>query len=289
MMSKRTLSARILELFKADPRTEYNATTIDRILHPQTHYKKKERKKELSKIRMELHRMAKKGLIEHDHRGFYSLRLTSRTLAQFDHPPLLCHRIHMTTTMLKSGTQQKTMVGDDFEWKNFDEKAVIRYLVNAHYQKTTNDRYYKQIYVDGRRVTVTAHPKSKNRTLEVSINCTNNPMQYPDFIGVINSVKGYIMDICEFRLVYLDLIECNVDFPMLRMEGVSCLTLKTFVNGWLRVYNKPEIDVMRMEAGWTGKIPISDALNALLVASASVMKKHEANGVVKEGDGGMYQ
>ena len=66
---------------------------------------------------------------------------------------------------------------DGIPSKDFNEDA-LRLLNALDFIPTSNYRYYRVLWFEGRRITVTAHLKGK---IDIHINSTKNPLIYPSY------------------------------------------------------------------------------------------------------------
>ena len=88
-------------------------------------------------------------------------------------------------------------------------------------------------------------------------------MNLPDFVRFADFICGFLSSICKFQKgkAMLRQIGINRDFEEQRLDGVSCITLKKFMNDWARVYQKD--DMVRYEHHLKLNITLEDAFNSL--------------------------
>jgi hypothetical protein len=264
MRKKDTLSKRILKVFRTDPRAEYNAITIDRILCKQIHYKRKERIKQVLLIRKELWRMTKRGLLLNPVKGVYSLRISRKTLHLLDNPPTVAHGIKLEATVLQNGRYHNSIQGITF----IDTKKWLELNV---FTPTTNNRWVKRIFWEGRFITITIHPNCG--LIEIWVKCSENPLEYHHMYRLNEYLKGFLSGISDFTDVKVREIGINKDFRELRLEGVSSVMLKSFMNAWSRIYYKETIGAVRVETHWTGTIDFQDVI--LLIAKVNALPEKQ--------------
>lgn len=268
-MSRKSLAKRILSVLEKDPRHEYNAITIDRILCGERNYVKRERKEEVHKIRTELRRMLKKGLIRCDQKGFYSLIITHRNLHVLGEVPVQCHGLKIETSMTRFGKHQKTIDGITSPRNKIDDD-LIEWLKVRCFVETTNGRFYKRINWEGRWVTVTLHPL--NGLIEIWLKASLNPLDAMDLIRFREFLKGMFNEVTDMSGAIVSQIGINKDFKELRLDGLSSITLKNFTNCIWRIYQTRELGV-RFEAHWSGKIDLNAVVLLIATSNAPPVEK----------------
>ena len=266
MYKKRSLSKRILTVLKQDPRTEYNAVTIDRILYGKIKYDKRQRKYHIKQIRKELKRLTDRGLIVNPHLGFYALRISSKTLHLLDNPPVVAHGIKIETTMTNIGTPQTSILGITDKKPKFD---VIGWLQMMNFSETSNKRWVKRFFWEGRFITLTIHPGCG--LIEIWIKCSENPMDFSSMYRFNEYIKGNLASLTDMKDARIREIGINKDFRELRLEGLSSMSLHVFMNAWSKIYYKETIGAVRTEIHWVGSIGFEDCLELLSRINAPVI------------------
>lgn len=284
-MRKKSLAQRILSVLEKDPRREYNAPTIDRILCGEKQYIKKQRKEEVHKIRTELRRMVKKGIIRSEQKGFYSLMITARNLHLLENPPVTCHGLKIETKIKHWGATNS--IGGVSSPRNKylkenEKDDLVAWLMANGYVETTNNRFHRRFNWEGRWVTLTIHPL--NGLIEVWVKSSNCPLTFTDLIRLREFLKGMLSELTDFNEAMVRQIGINKDFKDLRLEGVSCVSLRTFLNSWSRIYQH-EHDMVRIEAHWVGSIDFDNVI--MLIAKVNAPPVMEKNKSVFD-DGGMF-
>lgn len=280
MYRKKSLSQRILSVFKTDPRNQYNAITIDRILYKKIKYDKTERKNNIKQIRKELGRLTNRGLIINVQRGFYALRISSKTLHLLDNPPVVCHGIKIEATMTNIGSPQSSILGITFENTKRDLKW---WLTLKHFVETTNNRFVKRFFWEGRFITLTLHEKG---LIEIWIKCSDNPLDFSSMYRFNEYMKGYLSEITDLSDAKVREIGINKDFRELRLEGVSSMSLHVFMNAWSRIYYKESIHSVRAEIHWVGSISFHDCVELIGRINAPVIREKKMD--MKWDDGVMF-
>lgn len=258
MRKKNSLSKRILSLFRTDPRTEYNAVTIDRFLYGKIKYDKTLRKNHVKQIRKELDRLYKRKILMRPQRGYYSLRISAKTLHLLDNPPVVCHGIKIEATMTHIGTPQKTILGITSNDHGFD---VFSWLNMMNFSETTNKRWMKRFFWEGRFITLTMHPGCG--LIELWIKCSDNPMDFSAMYRFREYVKGVLAPVSDFSDARVREIGVNKDFREMRLEGVSSMSLHVFMNAWSKIYFKESIGAVRVEQHWVGSISFEDVVEII--------------------------
>lgn len=268
MRKRQTLSKRILKLFKSDPRQEYNAITIDRFLCNKIRYDRRERKEQVHQIRNELRRLTKRGLLSNPHRGFYCLRISRKTLHLLDNPPTVCHGIKLEATVLHPGTHHFLIQG-------ITAQGIKNWLIFNKFSPTTMKRFFRRIFWEGRFITITIHPECG--LVEVWVKCSDNPLEYSHMLRLNEYLKGFMSEICPFTNVMVREIGINKDFRELRLEGVSSISLRNFMNAWSRIYFKETIGAVRIESHWTGTISFEDCVMLIAKVNSPPEKSKKSN------------
>lgn len=281
MYRKKSMSKRILSILQSDPRTEYNTSTINRILNGKIHYEKAQRKKNLHQIRKELKRLTERGLVVNPHKGYYALRISSKTLHLLDNPPVVCHGIKIEATMTNIGGGQTLIQGITFERT---EKDLRHWLAMKHFTETTNKRWVKRFFWEGRFITLTVHPNCG--LVEIWIKCSENPMDFSSMYRFREYMKGYLSEITDLSDAKIREIGINKDFRELRLEGLSSMSLHVFLNAWSRIYYKETIGSVRAEIHWVGSISFHDCVELIGKINAPVIREKKMN--AKWDDGIMF-
>lgn len=281
MYRKKSLSKRILSVLKSDPKTEYNATTIDRILYGKIRYDKTQRQKNIKQIRKELKRLTERGLVVNPQKGYYALRISSKTLHLLDNPPVVCHGIKIEATMTSIGLPQTSIQGITFEKTVRDLKW---WLAMKHFTETTNKRWTKRFFWEGRFITLTIHPSCG--LVEIWIKCSDNPMDFSSMYRFREYMKGYLSEITDLSDAKIREIGINKDFRELRLEGVSSISLHVFMNAWSRIYYKESIQAVRAEIHWVGSISFHDCVELIGKINAPVIREKKMG--AKWDDGMMF-
>lgn len=268
MRKKNSLSKRILSVFRHDPRTQYNAVTIDRLLYGKIRYEKHTRKKQIKQIRKELDRLEKRGLVLRSQKGFYTLRISAKTLHLLDNPPVVAHGIKIEATMSKIGLPQKTILGITSHDPTFD---LVGWLRTMDFTETTKKRYVKRFFWEGRFITLTVHTGCG--LIEVWIKCSDNPMDFSSMYRFREYMRGLLSPVSDLSDAKIREIGLNKDFRELRLEGISSMSLHVFMNAWSRIYYKESIGAVRVETHWVGSISFQDCVELIGKVNAPVVRE----------------
>jgi hypothetical protein len=191
-------------------------------------------------------------------------------LSALENPPTTLHGIMLQVKTIEK--LQKCM--DGIPSHEFTEKALMWF--HAHeFEPTTNYRFHRSIWVEGRRVTITIHLKG---LIDVSINSTSNPLTYPDFLKVLTFLDGFLEGFAPFRdRRVIDLLQIGIakDYRYLRLDGLSGASLKAFTNAWVRIYYKEDLKVTRIEHHLVGRMNLDGALRSLSILTNPVNYKDE--------------
>ena len=192
---------KVLDFLRKNPQRDFNATTIDRCLYGGKDYKKD--KKRISTIKIILYRLTIKGKICRTQRGFYQAYTDFSLLHQIEHPPTMLHGIMLECKT--TNTLQKYIQG--IPSNEYTDESIM--LLGAlGFFPTTNYRYYRDFWFEGRKITVTVHLMGK---IDVYINSTKNPISYPDFLKILTYLDGVLEQLAPFSdREVVDLLEVGV-------------------------------------------------------------------------------
>ena len=203
-----------------------------------------------SSIKTELSRLVKKDKIQRESRGFYKAKVTAGTLHFLENPPVLLHGI-----MLSCETKQKlqnTIHGIPSQSYTND---ALNWFEVMHFTASTNNRFYRDLWVEDRKVTITFHLKGK---IDIYINSSKHPIDYLAFQKLMDYINGFLSMWIPFDQKKVHLIQAGVskDYKKLRLEGVSSISMQTFTNCWARIYYKSDIESTRVEAHITTDVTL---------------------------------
>lgn len=268
LRKKYSLSKRILSVMRADPKTEYNAVTIYRILYKKMGCLPAQRKLAVKQIRKELMRLVKRGMVINSQKGYYCLRISAKTLHLLDNPPVVCHGIKIEATMTNVGSPQNSILGIT---SNDPKKNINEWLALMNFSEATKKRWVKRFFWEGRFITITLHPACG--LVELWIKCSENPMDFSAMYRFKEYISGFLSPVCDFSDARVREIGINKDFRELRLEGVSSLSLRVFMNAWSRIYYKETIGAVRVEQHWVGSISFHDVVELIGRINAPVIRE----------------
>jgi len=232
---------KILKYLQENLPYSYNSKTLYRVFKG---------KISQSSIKTELSRLVKKDKVQRESRGFYIAKVTADTLHYLENPPILLHGI-----MMSCETKQKlqnTIHG--IPSQSYTNEALNWFDV-MQFTKSTNDRFYRDLWVEDRKVTITFHLKGK---IDIYINSSKHPVDYLSFQKLMDFINGFLSMWIPFDRKKIHLIQTGVakDYKKLRLEGVSSVSMKTFTNAWARIYYKSDIGATRVEAHITTDVTL---------------------------------
>ncbi len=269
-MSRHTNSipTKVLRFLRKNAPSQYNCKTIYRHIYPKDN---KIDDKKLGNIKVALCRLKENGEIRRVTKGFYQAKIDLTLLHQLENPATKLHGIMMECRTLKKLQKLK----DGIPSKEFNGKALT--LFNAlGFLPSTNYRYYRNLWFEGRKITITIHLKGK---IDVYINSSKNPITYPEFLKFLTFLDGFLEKLAPFRkrkVVRLKQVGLAKDFRMLRLEGIKSVSLKNFTNAWARVYYKDDINSTRFEHHLTTDMSLDDALKSLSILTNPLNYKTES-------------
>ncbi len=249
MMHSDSQTKKVLDFLCRNAPQMYNVKTISKCLHisEQT-------------VKVCLYRLSKQNKISRHCRGFYQANIDISLLQQLENPPTTLHGIMLECKTTKE--LQKTI--DGIPSNQYTDEALIL-LYSLGFLPTTNHRYHRDLWYEGRKITITVHMKGK---VDVYINSSNNPLTYPDFLKMLTYLDGVLEQLAPFsNRKVVDLLEVGLakDIKQLRLDGVKCVALSVFTNAWARIYYKDDIKATRFEHHLVPKMTLDDALRSLSI------------------------
>jgi len=216
-MHSSSQTKRILDFLRKNAPHSYNAETLSKIL-----------KIPLNSVKVALHRLVEKNGIFPDSPGYYAAYIDISLLSQLKNPPTTLHGIMLECKTINE--LQKCI--DGIPSKEYSNEA-LKLLGVLDFLPTSNYRYYKVLWFEGRRITITIHLQGK---LDIYINSTDNPIIYPDFLRILSYLEGFLEKLAPLhdkRVVQLLEVGVAKDYKQLRLDGVKSVSLKSFTNAFM--------------------------------------------------------
>lgn len=263
------MTKKVLNFLRKNVPHSYNVKTIDRCLYGGKDYKKDVRR--LNTIKTILCRLTKQELITRIDRGCYQANIDISLLHRLESPPSLLHGIVLECKT----TKQLQKCIDGIPAKVFTDEA-LRLLTALGFIQSTNYRYNRIIWYEGRRITITVHLMGK---IDVSIRSSDNPLGYLDFLKMLDFLNGFLEQLAPFsNKKVVDVLEMGIakDFRKLRLEGVKCVTLKAFSNAWARIYWHKDLKMTRFEHHLVPRMTLDDALKSLSILTNPINYRCES-------------
>jgi hypothetical protein len=163
---------------------------------------------------------------------------------------------------------------DGIPLKQYTDESLML-LHSLGFLSTTNYRYYRDLWYEGRKITITVHLKGK---VDVYVNSSDNPLIYPDFLKMLDFLNGFLERIAPFserKVVKLLEVGLAKDFKQLRLDGVKSISLKAFTNAMARIYYKDDIRATRFEHHLAPSMTLDDALRSLSILTNPINYKEE--------------
>ena len=279
LLPEPSLSKKILSIMQQDPRCQYTATVLDRLLfkgEPKDYVKKK-RHKEIQKITTELNRLLRRKEIDKHRRGYFSLRITPATLQYLENPPITVHGLKLEC---RSKQIYQNRIEGIPSQNNIFASDLLDWFKTMRFKETTNNRFFRDVPFEGRWVKITIHIDG---LIEVFVNCSDMPLTYPDMVRLCSYLNGFLERVFTFssmRDVMVRQIGVAKDFESLRMDGVSSITLHRFMNDWSKIYYKESIGAVRIERHLTCSLSLEQAMNTLFLLNNPQVVN--GNGVVED-------
>jgi len=255
---------------------QYNAKAIFTILNRRNigSIKPSEKKKEISKIHVQLKRLSDRHKIRRAKRGFYQAKPSPKIIQKLEDPETKLHGIKLEIPI----TENNTLKIQGITAQN----NIFNFIKTNHYNLVTKKngtslrRWTKQILFLDRWITVTIHDGG---LVEIFCNSGDNPISYPEFVRFGDYLSGYFQQIFVFkhREVMITQVAMARDFEELQLYGVKCVTFHKFKNDWARIYQR-ENGVVRYEHHLTMNITLEDAYNSLQLLTQVPERKPVLNG-----------
>jgi len=253
-MHSNSQTKKVLDFLRRNAPQSYNAKTISKCLHiPE------------KTVKVCLYRLFKKDKIIRYCRGFYQANIDISLLHKLENPPTTLHGIMLECKTTK--TLQKVI--DGIPSKQYTDEAVMLFD-SLGFLPATNYRYYRDLWYEGRKITITVQLKGK---VDIHISSSDNPLIYPDFLKMLDFLNGFLERIAPFgerKVVQLLEVGLAKDFRQLRLDGVKSVTLKVFTNAWGRIYYKDDLKMTRFEHHLVSKMSLDDALRSLSILTNPV-------------------
>lgn len=251
-----SLPSKILGIMEQNPKFKYNVKAMYTTLFfkPDTPVDKKL----LAQIRTTMNRLYKHGKIRQHARGFYQIKPSPKIIQKLETPDIKVHGVKIEYRLSENNifgihgiTAQHNIIGF-LDANRFEE------VCNG--EGVSLKRFSKNVWWEDRKITFTIHDCG---LIEVFCSAGNNCMSLSDFYRFSDFISGFLNPICKFEKnkAMLRQIGLNRDFEEQQLEGVSCITLKRFLNDWCRVYQHD--DVVRYEHHLKLDISLEDAFNSL--------------------------
>jgi hypothetical protein len=269
-MAKKSLTKRIFDEMKLHPREHYSAILLDRILSGKKRKHTKDRKKPIQLIGIALNRMEKRGLIKRDMPGYYSIKITTKTKKIIEQPQTCLHNIKIIGTVRGIGNYQKGGVGTpQVIIKNIERFMDLNYFSEEVMKRRSLEKYW-----EGRLIHIAIHECG---TIEITVNCSDKPLNGMEFKDMITFLKGFLSIANNLDTANLVQIHLNKDFIGMQLDGAQRVKLKYFENAYMQVYNKEELDVMRVEVCLEKtSVPVSQALQMIEYVSFPFSRFHKS-------------
>ena len=269
-MHANSQTKKVLDFLRKNSPHSYNAKTIHKCLDISE-----------QSVKVCLHRLSNKNKIFRDSPGFYAAYIDISLFSQLENPPTKLHGIMLECKTTK--TLQKII--DGIPSKEYTDEA-LRLLDSLGFVSTTNYRYHRNVWYEGRKITITVHLKGK---IDVYINSNKNPLTYPDFLKMLDYLNGFLERIAPFserKVVQLLEVGIAKDFRQLRLDGVKSVTLHNFTNAWSRIYYKDDKTGTRFEHHIDARMNLDDALRSLSILTNPINYSYESR--PEDGDDPSY-
>ena len=251
-----SLPQKIMEVMEQNPKFKYNAKAMYTTLFFKSG--KPVDKKLLAQVRTVMYRLYKNSKIRKLNRGYYQIKPAPKIIRDLENPETKVHGIKIEYRLSENNI---------FGIHGISAKHnIIGFIEGNGFEEVRNGggvslkRFSKNVFWDDRKITFTIHNCG---LVEIWCSATDNCLSLQEFIRFTDFVRGFLNPICSFEKnkALLRQIGINRDFEEQRLDGVSSITIKKFLNDWCRVYQHN--DVVRHEHHLKLEITLEDAFNSL--------------------------
>lgn len=226
-----SLSHEILDILENNPNMQFNAKALFHYIYKEkkTCLKPSEIKKIVAKIRTELHRLTKRNKINCKNRGFYQAKPLPHVLSKLENPEVKLHGIKIECHIAKNNIKGILPITD--ESNVFEDWLSLR-----GFEPVSNNRFCVVRWWENRKITFTFHVSG---LIEIFIRASNDPLGLHDWVRLLDWFNGFFDPILfDSREMFVRQVGFGRDFRLLRLEGVSSISLKVMTNVWSQAYQK---------------------------------------------------
>lgn len=262
---------KIMEIMEQNPKFKWTAKSLTSTLYyiPNVGIDKKI----LAQVRTTLYRLWNDGKIRRLNRGFYQVKPTPSIVKKLENPDVKVHGVKIEFRL-----DEHNIFGIDGISAHSN---IVSFLDANRFEEVRNGngvslrRFSKNVFWEDRKITFTVHGCG---LIEIFCSAGDNCMSLSDFFRFTDFISGFLMPICSFdkSRALLRQIGLNRDFEEMRLDGVSCITVRKFLNDWVRVYQHG--DVVRYEHHLKLDITLEDAFNSLSLLTFSSFRNGEVEG-----------
>lgn len=215
-------------------------------------------KKLLAQVRTTMNRLNKNSKIRKLDRGYYQIKPLPPIIKKLEDPSMKVHGVKIEFRPFENNIFGIDGISAEHNIMSFLEINRFEEVCNG--DGVSLVRFSKNVFWDDRKITFTIHGCG---LIEIFCSASSNPMSLPDFFRFADFITGFLSPVCNFQKnkALLRQIGINRDFEELRLEGVSCITVKKFLNDWCRIYQHD--GVVRYEHHLKLEITLEDAFNSL--------------------------
>jgi hypothetical protein len=189
-------------------------------------------KKIVAKIRTELHRLTQRNKINQKNRGFYQAKPLPHIIQKLENPDVKLHGIKIECQIIENNTKGILPITSE-------PNIFEGWLEARGFEPISNNRYSIVKWWENRKITFTFHVSG---LIEIFISASNNPLGLHDWIRLLNWFNGFFDPILfDSKDMFVRQIGFARDFRMLRLEGVSSISLQVMTNIWTQAYQKDEL------------------------------------------------
>lgn len=210
---------------------QYNAHAIFTTIYMKENkdFKPIEKKQVIAKIRTELKRLSDRKKIDRKTRGFYQAKPFPHVIAKLENPEVRIHGIKIEINIAENNIKGILPITPG-------SNIVEDWLVARGFEPISNNRFCIVKWWENRKVTVTFHVSG---LVEIFIRASSNPLGFFDFDRLLMWFNGFFDPfLFEHSDMWVRQIGFNRDFRLLRLEGVSSVSLQVMRNVWSQVYQK---------------------------------------------------
>lgn len=232
-----SLSNEILTILENNGNMQYNSKAIlDTIYGSKSRdMPPSEMRRITAKIRTELKRLSDRKKINRKQRGFYQAKPLPHVIQKLENPNVQLHGLKIECYIVENNTKGMLPIPP--------KNNIENWLDARGFEPISHNRWSLTRWWENKKITFIIHSKG---LIEIFARASNNPFEFLDFSRWLDWLNGFFDPlIFDRKEMWVRQIGYARDFRLLRLEGVSSVSLQVMMNVWSQVYQKG--DMVRFE------------------------------------------